>query len=104
MTGPKQDFWLVQTLGLLIAAVGTALLVSSAREGLSPEAATLGVGSAAALGGAGAVFALRGRISKVYLAEAALEALLIAAWGLAGQTRRGKISVRTLGDRIAKTS
>jgi hypothetical protein len=88
VTGPKNDFWLVQTLGLLIAAVGCALLVSSSREKPSPEAVALGVGSAAALGGAGAVFALRGRISKIYLADAGLEALLIVAWAASQNKKR----------------
>jgi hypothetical protein len=85
VTGPKNDFWLVETLGLLISAVGSALLVSSTRERLSPETAALGVTCAAALGGAGGFFALQGRISKIYLADAALEALLIAAWAAAQQ-------------------
>ena len=89
VTGRKRDFWLVQTLGLLIAAVGSALLVSSSREKLSPEAVALGVGSAAALGGAGAVFALRGRVSTIYLADAGLEALLIAAWAASQNKKRG---------------
>jgi hypothetical protein len=80
VTGPKEDFWLVETLGLLIAAVGSALLMASTRRRKSPEVVALGVGSAAALGGAGAVFALRGRISKIYLAEAGLEALIVVAW------------------------
>ena len=87
VTGPKTDFWLVETLGLLIASVGVTLLVSSTRTTPSPEVKALGMMSAAALGGAGAVFALQERISKIYLADAALEALLIAAWTVARPTR-----------------
>jgi hypothetical protein len=80
----------VETLGLLIAAVGSALLMSSTRRRQSPEVVALGVGSAAALGGAGAVFALRGRISKIYLAEAGLEALIVVAWAASQEKSAGE--------------
>lgn len=72
VTGPKVDTWLVQTIGGLIAAVGVALLVD--------ESKTLGIASAASLGLADAYFGGTGRISKIYLADAAVEAALIAAW------------------------
>jgi hypothetical protein len=72
VTGPKVDTWLAQTVGGLIAAVGLALLVD--------ESKTLGIASAATLGAADAYFAGKGRISKVYLGDAAVEAALIAAW------------------------
>jgi hypothetical protein len=72
VTGPKVDRWLAQTIGGLIAAVGVALLVDESR--------VLGIGSAASLGIADAYFAAKGRISNVYLADAAVEAALIAAW------------------------
>lgn len=80
VTGRKRDHWLVRTVGGLITAVGAALIV----EGLEPQdrapARVLGVASALALGGAAAYYALRGRISKVYLADAAVEAAIAAAW------------------------
>ena len=72
VTGPKTDTWLVKTVGGLIAAVGLALLVD--------ESKTLAIASAAALGAADAYFAGTGRISKVYLADAAVEAGLVCAW------------------------
>jgi hypothetical protein len=80
VTGPKRDRWLVRTLGGLIAAVGATLVA----EGLEAEdrapARVLGVASALALGGASAYYALRGRISRIYLADAAVEAAIAAAW------------------------
>jgi hypothetical protein len=90
VTGPKTDFWLVETVGSLIGVVGSALLVSATREGRSPESLLLGVGSAAALGAADVVFALRKVVSKVYLVDAALEAALIAAWAVAAQRERAQ--------------
>jgi hypothetical protein len=74
-------------LGASSVLTNSYLVLSSTRKTLSPEAAALGMTSAAALGGAGAAFSLRGRISKIYLADAALEALLIASWAVA-RTRR----------------
>jgi len=79
VTGPKVDKWLVRTLGGLIAAVGTALVVG-AFERRSRALEVLGIGSALALGAADVVYSLRGRISKVYLGDAVAEGGIAAAW------------------------
>lgn len=47
----------------------------------------LGVGSALAFGAADVIFSLRGRISKVYLGEAAAEGTLAAAWACDRRSR-----------------
>lgn len=97
VTGPKRERWLVKTMGGLVAAVGATLLVAGARRRVTSELALLGAASAAALGGAGAWYAARGRIRSVYLADAALEAALLGAWGLAARRRRAaaRVGVRT---------
>lgn len=95
VTGPKQAGWLVKTVGALIAAVGATLLVAGARRRVTDEIALLGAASAAALGGAGGWYAARGRIRRIYLADAALEALTIAGWGIA-TARRGRRLARVL--------
>src|SRR5436853_4881989 len=82
VTGPKVDQWLVRTVGVLVAAIGGALIAAGARRAVTPELAGLAVGSAAALGVIDVVYATKGRISKVYLADAAAEAALIAAWSV----------------------
>ncbi len=89
VTGPKQAGWLVKTVGALIAAVGATLVVAGARRRVSAEIALLGASTAAALGGAGGWYAARGRIRRIYLADAAVEALLVAGWGLASGLGRG---------------
>ena len=78
VTGPKTDHWLVKTVGLLIAVIGASLLAAAARP--SRGSKILGAGSAAALGGVDVVYALKGRISKIYLADAVVEALLVGLW------------------------
>ena len=80
VTGPKVDGWLARTVGGLIAAVGAALVVGSFEERPSRSLALLGVGSALALGAADVIYASRGRISKVYLGDAAAEAGAVAGW------------------------
>jgi hypothetical protein len=90
VTGPKVDGWLVKTTGVLIAVIGTTLVVSARRGRVPPEVAWLGGGGAAALGTVDLVYALRGRISRVYLLDAVVELGLAAAWlglGLRGKRR-----------------
>jgi hypothetical protein len=80
VTGPKVDTWLVRTIGGLITAVGAALIAGAFEARTSRALRVLGIGSAAALGLADVIYATRGRISKVYLGDAAVEGALTAAW------------------------
>src|SRR5512138_2105430 len=74
VTGPKEDDWLVKTVGGLIAIVGGTLLVSARRRDPTPEAAVLGAAAATALAVADLRFVARGRISRVYLLDVVVEA------------------------------
>ena len=85
VTGPKVDRWLVKTVGLLVAVIGASLLADASRP--SRGSKVLGAGSAAALGGVDVVYALKGRISKIYLADAVLEAVLLGLWARGGRRR-----------------
>ena len=80
VTGPKVDTWLVKTVGALAAAIGVSLIAGSRREGPSPETRVLGAASALAFGAVDVWYSLSGRISPVYLADAAVEAGFGAAW------------------------
>jgi hypothetical protein len=81
VTGPKIDGWLVKTTGSLIAVIGLALLASS-RESRQNQRLTklIGLGSATALGSSSGWYAARGRISRVYFLDAAIELLFAATW------------------------
>jgi hypothetical protein len=103
VTGPKTEGWLVKTVGGLIAAVGATLLVAGVRRRVTPEIALLGGASAAALGGAGGWYAWRGRIRRIYLADAAVEALLVGAWVLAAGRRRRAETRERIGVRSGIT-
>ena len=81
ITGPKADWWLVQTVGLLAASAGIALLAGSRCERPSGATRTLGALTALSFASIDTLHSLRGRISKIYLADAAVEvafALLVA--------------------------
>ena len=84
VTGPKIDFWVVQTTGALISVIGSALMVAGVRRSAgSPETALLGIVSAASLAGADVIFTAKQRIREVYLLDAAGEAALILLWAAA---------------------
>jgi hypothetical protein len=81
--GPKVDRWLVQTVAGLLVAVGvTQLSTRPSRDSLG-QARRVGVGTAATLAVIDLGYAPSGRISKVYLVDAAMELGWLIAWRLA---------------------
>jgi hypothetical protein len=80
VTGPKTDDWLVRTVGVVVAVVGAALLAGARRRRPSPEQAVLALGSSLGLAAVEAVEVGRGRISRIYLADAVGEVGLALAW------------------------
>jgi hypothetical protein len=87
VTGPKNDLWLVRTVGALIAVIGAVLISAGGRRRVTDELVLLGVGSALALTTIDVVYVLSDRISEIYLADAAAEIALAALWGI-GRLRR----------------
>jgi len=83
VTGPKADKWLVRTVGVLVSVIGGVLVAAGARGKITGEVAGLAIGSAVGLGLIDTVYATRGRISRIYLADAALEAAIAAGWAAA---------------------
>ena len=89
VTGPKTDDWLVRMVGLLAAVIGATLLAAARRRRLTPEVRWLAVASALSFAGIDLVYALSGRISGVYLLDAAVEVLFAAGVGLGRGDDRG---------------
>ena len=87
VTGPKQDLWLVQTVGLLVSCIGAQLLMASRSDRVSPEIKTLAVSSALSLAAIDTVHSLRGRIRPVYLLDAVAEVALAALWMRSDSTK-----------------
>ena len=82
VTGPKADAWLVQMVGLLAVAAGFALALATARgHGRLPVTVALAAGSAIAFAAIDVRYTALGRISPVYLADAAVElGIVIGLW------------------------
>jgi len=78
VTGPKEDYWLVQTVGALAIAIGASLGVAVRRRAQEPETIVLGAASCIAFGLA-SVRASQTQ-SRVYLGDALLEVAVLAAW------------------------
>jgi hypothetical protein len=82
VTGPKTDLWLVRTVGVLVSVIGVVLVSAARRRTIGRELMLLGVGSALALAAIDVVYVLSKTIPPVYLADAAIEIGLAAAWAL----------------------
>jgi ABC-type cobalamin transport system permease subunit len=82
VTGPKDDIWLVETVGVLVTAIGACLAIAALRGSATPEVLVLAIGSAAGLALIDLIYTTRGRIAKTYLIDVAIEAALLVAWGI----------------------
>lgn len=80
VTGREADHWLVMTAGVLITSIALSLLVAAWRRSRSPEIAVLAIASALGLTTIEIVYVLRQVILPIYLADAAVEIVLIGAW------------------------
>ena len=78
VTGPKLEWWLVQTVGALVTAVGGGMLSGALHDRITPELTLISAGCAAGLAGIDVVYVARGRISPVYLADAAVQVAFLA--------------------------
>ena len=103
VTGPKTDnlksgleidHWLVMTAGVLITAIGLGIVVAAARRRASAEIITVAVGAAVGLTAIDVIYTWRGMIGPVYLVDAVLQILLIAAWSFALLVNRSRTAAR----------
>ena len=89
VTGPKLEHWLVKTVGASVGAIGASLWSAARRTPVREETVVLGIGSSAVLGIVDVWYVARGRISPVYLVDAAAQAALIAGWAAVLRARSG---------------
>jgi hypothetical protein len=92
VTGPKADYWLVETVGVTVASIGLGLAHALLRRRpVPPELRSVAVAAAAGLGVVDTVYVARRRISPVYLADAAVEAAFLWDWlGLGSRRPRDR--------------
>lgn len=79
VTGPKREWWLVQTVGALVTVIGGALLSAAGRRRVAPELVGIATGSAASLAAIDIVYVAKRRIAPTYLVDAALQLTFVAA-------------------------
>lgn len=78
VSGPKVDRWLVETVAGLMVVNGVVQL--TAADSSARVSRTLGAGTALCLAAVDLRYATTGRISKVYLLDAAVELAWVAVW------------------------
>ena len=91
ITGPKTDFWLVKMVAMLAIVIGIALGLAAKRNRFSTQTMVLAAGSAVAFATTDVFYSAVGRISRIYLADAAIEAVLILVYCFGGT--RSRVSV-----------
>jgi hypothetical protein len=78
VTGRKREWWLVETTGILVTAIGAGLISGIVRRRETPELIGIAAGAAAGLAAIDIAYTLRGRISPAYLADALLQLAALA--------------------------
>jgi len=75
-TGPKQDTWLVEMVGLLSASIGITFIVSSLRRQKPPL--VLGYSVALSFLFMDLIYVINGVISRIYLLDGAIQLFFVA--------------------------
>jgi hypothetical protein len=84
----EADHWMLFTISGLIIAISIAILAAAWRRWASADTALLGIASAIALTIIDVVYVARGAIWPIYLADAAVEVVIIATWAAVLLKRR----------------
>jgi hypothetical protein len=74
VSGPKKDYWLVQSYGILLGTIGSVLIISKS------DIKLLGIAIALAIAIPNIIFSLKNVISKIYLADAIVQLGFVSMW------------------------
>jgi hypothetical protein len=91
ISGPKRDDWLVKTVGLLAVGFSAVLARDAARD--RPDA-VVGLAGALPFAAASLWYGGTGQISRIYLADAALELAFVVCWAAVAARERPTPSSR----------
>jgi hypothetical protein len=80
VSGLKNDWWLVRTVGILITCSGAMILMARLRREMNGSVMLLAVSNAAALLAVDLYYVRLKTIGPVYLLDAVVEAALVFAW------------------------
>jgi hypothetical protein len=87
VTGPKTEWWLVQTAGALVGVAGAGLTCAVIRERVTPEVVGMAVGWALSLTVIDVVYVARRRIAPSYLLDAGVEVAILTGLAIGEQRR-----------------
>ncbi len=83
VTGEKYDIWLVETVSVLVIAIGTAIATAAFRNRVSTEIVVLAITSAVGLVSIELIYVAKQRIAATYLIDVVVHLLLLLAWTIA---------------------
>lgn len=87
VTGFKEDFWLAQTVGVLLAISGAVLILSARARRLTTEIKLMGTLQASALMVVDVYCVFQPRTTWSYLLDAVVELGIVIAWCTLGLMR-----------------
>jgi hypothetical protein len=88
LTGPKREWWLVETVGGIVTVVGASLIAATMRREPPAEVLFAAAATATTLAAIDVVYVAKRRIAPTYLADAGTEIGLIAALAVARRRKR----------------
>lgn len=77
VTGPKSDYWLVRTVGLLVFVSGAGFFLAFIEKNSSAPILLIAIREAFILILIDVIYSMNGTIRKIYLADTLTEAVLI---------------------------
>lgn len=80
VTGPKEDLWLVETVGMLAMVIGLGLLIGGWTKNITFPLSMIAVAAAIGFILVDVIFVWRLIISPIYLLDAAVEFVFLVAW------------------------
>ena len=80
VTGEKADHWLISVVGMLLAAIGSTMLIAAIRRDIAFEVFSLGIVTALSLACTDVIFVIERSIPAVYLLDAVAESLFVTLW------------------------
>lgn len=80
ISGPKNDIWLVRTVGLLITSISLGLLSSAILKKVDVPVIIIAFGSALSLLFVDLFYVYKNVIAKTYLGDAFVEVLILISW------------------------
>jgi YVTN family beta-propeller protein len=97
ITGFKADFWLAQTVGVLLAVTGTVMIAAARAGRVTPEIGWLAAGQAAALAVVDVYCVSQPRTTLAYWLDAPVELAFVLAWVVVWRQRTAARPARAPG-------